>query len=298
MNLTDTTLSGHVDGRGGGRIGTTIAMVLQQLQLPFVLIEVDHRRLEDARQKGFPIVFGDASQPTVLQAARVTSARLVIVTTPAFVVARSVVEQARLLNAAAGTVVRAERRGGGRCVPGARRPEVVQPELEAGLEMTRQALLHLGLPAGDILELSDRLRAERNARGRRQARDGVRADGALGLGTPVFGFRWVRIGEASRLAGRTIGEAHVRTIMGVSVVGAVGTGGFVTNPGPDHRVDAGDVVAVVGEPINFPPSSARPPLTDSGRILASSAAGRRQFRTIRVSRLAATSYGAAACSGP
>ena len=36
--------------------------------------------------------------------------------------------------------------------------QVVQPEFEAGLEMTRQALLHLQVPATEILRYTDTIR--------------------------------------------------------------------------------------------------------------------------------------------
>jgi CPA2 family monovalent cation:H+ antiporter-2 len=38
--------------------------------------------------------------------------------------------------------------------------EVVQPEFEAGLEITRQALLHLNIPAAEIQRFTDGIRQE------------------------------------------------------------------------------------------------------------------------------------------
>jgi len=78
------------------------------MQLPVVLIELDDRRLTHAREQGLPIVFGDATRPTVLEAARVESARLVLVTLPSYTLARSIVEHARSLNPTVPIVARAD----------------------------------------------------------------------------------------------------------------------------------------------------------------------------------------------
>ena len=38
--------------------------------------------------------------------------------------------------------------------------EVVQPEFEAGLEIARQALLHLGMPGDEVEQYEDNVRHE------------------------------------------------------------------------------------------------------------------------------------------
>jgi CPA2 family monovalent cation:H+ antiporter-2 len=54
MNLPDTALAGHIIVAGAGRVGYRIADVLRELQLPFVMIELDHRRIDQARERGVP----------------------------------------------------------------------------------------------------------------------------------------------------------------------------------------------------------------------------------------------------
>jgi CPA2 family monovalent cation:H+ antiporter-2 len=163
INVVQSGLENHVIVAGAGRVGSGIARVLRRLDLPFVLIELDHRRIDAARQEGLPIVFGDAAQHAVLRGAGIGRARLLLVTTPDLATARALVEYARQVNPEIDVVVRAE----GRTAISALREmgvaEIVQPELEASLEMTRQALLHLRMPALEIIQLTDRLRLENYA---------------------------------------------------------------------------------------------------------------------------------------
>jgi CPA2 family monovalent cation:H+ antiporter-2 len=246
MNMPDSGLADHVIVVGAGRVGSSIATVLQHLQLPFVLVEVEPRRFEHAKHQGSPIVYGDASQPVVLEAAHIGAARLVLVTTPSFISARTVVEHARRLNPNAVVVARAEDFEALRALHALDVQEVVQPEFEASLEMTRQALLHLDVPTPEILKLTDQLRADQYAPTyvRHAERYGELA--RLGAASRLLDFQWVRVASHGALTGRTIGNLQVRSRLGVSIVGIVRNGQLISSPGPDEALQEGDLVAVVG----------------------------------------------------
>ena len=57
---------------------------------------------------------------------------------------------------------------------------------------------------------------------------------------------WLVVDASSPYAGRTIGDAHVRTRTGVSVVAVVRGDQALPAPGPDHLISAGDTLVVVG----------------------------------------------------
>lgn len=57
---------------------------------------------------------------------------------------------------------------------------------------------------------------------------------------------WLPVREDSAYAGRTIGDAQLRTRTGVSVVAIVRGDDAVPAPGPDQQLDSGDYLVVVG----------------------------------------------------
>jgi CPA2 family monovalent cation:H+ antiporter-2 len=65
-NIPDSGLSDHVVIAGGGRVGFQIAQALRRLNMPFVIIELDQRRFEQAKAAGMAVVYGDAGQEIVL----------------------------------------------------------------------------------------------------------------------------------------------------------------------------------------------------------------------------------------
>jgi CPA2 family monovalent cation:H+ antiporter-2 len=247
INLPDASLRDHVIVAGAGRVGWQVASVLHALNLPHVLIDLDPRRIDRARDEGRPAIFGDAAQPVVLEAAGASRARLLLVTIPMIGVARAAIAYGRRVNPAISVVVRAENAEAIAVLNSLNVTEVIQPELEASLEMTRQALAHLQMPALEIVHLTDQLRADHYGSAYERYARNYGIVSTIGAAARHLDLRWVRIQEGSALAGRTIGEAAIRTSIGVTIVGMVGAQGLLTNPGADRQLVAGDAVAVVGE---------------------------------------------------
>jgi monovalent cation:H+ antiporter-2, CPA2 family len=250
INLPEAGLHEHVVIAGGGRIGRHLASVLQCMERSLVLIDLDYRVVEQARADGFPIIYGDASQATVLEAAAIDTASLLLVTTPAVVVAQSVVEKARELRSNLAIVARSEGMEQMQALLQKGATEVVQPEFEAGLEMTRQALAHLQVPAAEILRYTHAMRREVYAP---HLQDGADYENlALLRGARhLLDLNWVALPTSSPLDGRTIGELGIRTRTGASIVGIIRDGSFSPNPDPDFRLMSGDMVGLIGKSEQF-----------------------------------------------
>jgi len=123
-------------------------------------VELDYRRVESVRSEGFPVIYGDAGQEIVLEAATIHRARLLINTVPAVVVSRSIVDLIRRTRPSLKVIARAGSIDEMRMLFESGVAEVVQPEFEAGLEMARQALDFLEVPPADVDMHLDALRAE------------------------------------------------------------------------------------------------------------------------------------------
>ncbi len=246
LNVPPEGLRDHIVIAGGGRVGQQVARVLLELERPAVIVELDHHRLEPARMASLPMIYGDATQPVVLEAAGVAEARLLLVTIPAISVARAVVTEARRLNPGLSVVARAEGVEQMRALYDCGVYEVVQPELEASLEITRQALLHLGVPATDIQRYTDAAHRELYPQpAGAHPHAGLLAQ--LRSAARTLELTWLRAAPSSPIVGRTIRELLLRSRTGASVVGVIRGSDFLPNPDPDFRFEADDVIAALGE---------------------------------------------------
>ncbi len=247
VNLPPTGLRDHVVVAGGGRVGQCVAQVLQRLGLGFVLIELDARRVEQAKAAGWPLIFGDASQAIVLAAADIAHARLLLITTPAIVTTQAIVDQVRQLQPTLHMVARAEGIEHMHTLYHRGVYEVVQPEFEAGLEMTRQALVHLDIPATEIQQFTNAMHEELYAP-LYQALTAYRVTAQLHHVPRLLDLTWVTLPPESPLIGRTIQEIGIRSQTGATVVGVIRDGTLYPNPEINYRFACGDLAAVIGQP--------------------------------------------------
>lgn len=244
MNLPTTGLREHVVIAGGGRVGQYVAQVLQRLDQAFVLIEIDQGQVERAKTAGYPVVYGDATHELVLEAAAVSEAQLVLITVPTVLVAETVVARVRRINPDVHVVARAEGVEQMRSLHEHGVYEVVQPEFEAGLEITRQALLHLNIRAGDIQNYVDQVRRELYAP-LYEAHDRYHTLSELQLASRSIELSWLRLPPGSPFVGRTIGDIAVRKRTGASIVGVMRGGELLPNPSADVRLEDQDRLAVI-----------------------------------------------------
>jgi monovalent cation:H+ antiporter-2, CPA2 family len=245
FNLPATGLSDHVVIAGYGRVGKFVAGLLGRLEQRFVVIDANPSQANVAKDSGYPAVFGDAAAVPVLEAAGVREARLIIVTVPDPVGARHVVERVREINPGVHIVVRSASTEQLEELARLGVYEAVQPEFEAGLELGRQALSHLGVDAGEIQRLSDRVRRELYVPiVDRTFEEDVLAQ--LRRTSQMIDTDWSRVAKDSVMAGRTIGDLAIRSKTGASVVALVRGSEVLPNPGPEVTFEPGDVIGAVG----------------------------------------------------
>jgi CPA2 family monovalent cation:H+ antiporter-2 len=245
IQLPGEDLQGHVVIAGGGRVGQYVATVLQRLAFPFVVIELDQRRVDQCRDAGIPLIYGDASHPVVLAAAAVPHARLFMLTVPAITVAQIIVREVHRLAPTLRIVARVDSMEYMQPLHALGVSEIVQPEFEAGLEMVRQALLPLDVPAAEIERYTDAVRDELYAP-LYQENTGHQPLIYLHRALRQMGLTWIPIAAGSRLVGQTLRELDLRRQTGLSVIAIMRHGTMLPNPDGTQCLQAGDMVGILG----------------------------------------------------
>jgi monovalent cation:H+ antiporter-2, CPA2 family len=149
---------------GYGRVARELVEALDARGLRYLVIEYNPIIARDLRDRGTPVVYGDAANPAVLEHAHLERARLLAILMPDATAAELATRHARALHprldiiARGGSAVDLER------LRSAGATEVVQPEFEAGVEVIRHALRRFGVGG---LELSGLVAGRRAAYYRR-----------------------------------------------------------------------------------------------------------------------------------
>jgi CPA2 family monovalent cation:H+ antiporter-2 len=252
FNLPREELRDHVIVAGYGRVGQAATSVMRRVGLEFVVIEIDQRLIERCQADDVPVIYGDATSDIVLEAARVEHARLLLVTLPEATGAQLIASRVAKIHPRLHMIARAIDREQLHELRRLGVHEIVQPELEAGLEMVRQVLIHFGVEPVDIQHFSESVHQELYAPFYAEANGGESATRSARLLKQMrrisrtLDIEWCTLSPESRIAGQTIGAAQIRSRTGASVVALVRDQQMHPNPDPDHRLESGDALAMLG----------------------------------------------------
>jgi CPA2 family monovalent cation:H+ antiporter-2 len=135
---------------GFGAVGRTVCRVLEARGIPWAAVEADYRLARSAAAGGAPVIYGDAGAASVLDAAGVEAASVLVIAIPDPLAARHAVRYAVSRNARLHVVARAhsaadevelQRMGAAR---------VITAEREMGHEIVRHTLSRYGVSEREV----------------------------------------------------------------------------------------------------------------------------------------------------
>ncbi|MBU2097149.1 MAG: NAD-binding protein, partial [Gammaproteobacteria bacterium] len=135
---------------GFGRVGHTVAVLLQLKSVPFVAFDTDNQRVRQARKDGFPVLYGDISDPELLATIHVERAALVILTVDQEVMALRAVSYIRNVCPQVPVIVRARDLPASAQLMEMGATEAYPETIEASLRLGASALGMLNVPTEDI----------------------------------------------------------------------------------------------------------------------------------------------------
>lgn len=155
------SLRNHVIICGYGRIGQNVARLLQEEEVPFVALDLDASRVKEARLSGDPVVYGDASELSLLQAIGLDHCRLLLISHDDLGAAEKTINQVRQLQPSLPIMVRTRDDQPVEQLLRAGASEVVPETVEAGLMIASQVLLLAEVPLARVMRRMKALRSER-----------------------------------------------------------------------------------------------------------------------------------------
>jgi voltage-gated potassium channel len=213
-------LKNHYILCGAGKVGMRIIEEIKRKGEEFVVIERDEQVAERLLTGGHLVLVGDATDETVLQGARVATARALITAASSDPENVYIVLTARGMNPELYIVARASDVAAERQLMRAGANKVVTPTLIASHRMAQAALS----PAvADFIELTTMTE------------------------TLDLHFEQIRIAAGSSLDGQKIREANIRSDYDVMLVAITpAQGAMIFNPIGEQQLHAGDLLIAIG----------------------------------------------------
>jgi CPA2 family monovalent cation:H+ antiporter-2 len=242
LAVRSMTTKGHVIVCGYGRSGQALAQYLEHEKIPVIALDADPERVRQAAAAGDSVVFGDASRREVLVAAAISRATAVVVSFADTPKALSILAHVRELRPELPVIVRTFDDTDVMRLRQAGAAEVVAEVVEGSLMLATQTMMQLGMPLDQVLA---RLREVRQDRYQFMHGyfPGV-TDAAQGGGEQPR-LRTLLIGPGAAAVGKTVASLNLGA-MEVTVTAIRRKGTREVNPAPETRLQAGDVLVLLG----------------------------------------------------
>ena len=163
INDIGHNLSDHVILCGYGRSGQFLGRFLKEEHIPFIAIDMDLNRVNDASNAGELVMYGDASRRVVLNAAGIKNCKAVIITYADDRASSKVLTVVRETYTDLPVIVRTADESSIALLQKEGATEVVPEVLEGSLMLGSHALMVLGIPLGRIVKKIRSFRSERYA---------------------------------------------------------------------------------------------------------------------------------------
>lgn len=240
-------LSDHVIVVGFGLNGRNVARACRAAGVPYVCVEMNPETVRRERAAGVPILYGDATQPTMLEQAGIGSARVMVVAISDAAATRRITAQARSLSPPAHIIARTRYLQETEALLDAGADEVIPEEFETSVEIVSRILAHYLIPRREIESFVTELRSGAYAMFRRLGIAGPSAT-ELEVALPEVEVASLRVDPGSPLTGLTLQESDLRQLYGVTVVAIRRRDTVLPNPGGETRVEPEDILVLLGLP--------------------------------------------------
>jgi CPA2 family monovalent cation:H+ antiporter-2 len=232
-------LRDHVIICGYGRIGQGVAHFLDEEKIPYVALDLDPARVRDANTAGAPVYYGDSSEPDILEAVGLGTARLIVVSHNDAGSALRLLHHVRRIRPELPVMVRTRDEGPVEELRKAGATEVVPETVEAGMMIVSHALMLLKVPLPRVFR---RMQEEREGR-YRLLREFFRGNSADWASEDGDNMRTVSLDRDSYAVGRTLADLELEDVL---VTAVVRSGKRILAPKGHTELAGGDVVVLSG----------------------------------------------------
>lgn len=235
----NTVLDDHVLVCGYGRIGQNIVRLLEDQNVPYLCADLDPDRIRAALTAGERVMYGDCTRRGILDAAGLGNARALVISFDDHEAALKVLALVREQRPDLSVLVRTGDESRMEQLLEAGASGAVPDSLEASLTLGAQLLLLLGVPADEVSERTEHIRADRYKllRGVFYGRDTGPGDAER--------LHVVRVSQGAYGAGRRLRELQLDALhVQVQAVRRHGIRG--ADPTPETVIRSGDVLVLHG----------------------------------------------------
>lgn len=246
----DISLEDHVILVGYGPAGRNLVRTFVETSIPFVVIEMNPRSVNEMRKQGIKAIYGDATRTHILEHAQINKAKLCVIAINDPDANPRIIKLAKYLNPTIQIIVRTRYLAQAEAMEAAGADTVVPEEMETTVRLFSSVLNAYMIPEEEIQQHIRELRAEDY-----QIMRGSIQEAHLmvlkGLDEEGLHTRAVLVREGSYAAGKTLAELMLRNKYEITVLTVQRGDKNIGNPAGPFQLEAGDRLVMVGLATRF-----------------------------------------------
>ncbi|MDR1396242.1 MAG: cation:proton antiporter [Desulfarculales bacterium] len=241
-------LSGHIVIVGFGIMGRLVAGAAKMLNMTYVVVEMNAATVRNEKNKGEPIIYGDAATPAILEHIRIDKASAMVITSTAPALIRRIIVAARAFNPQTYIITRTRFVLEFEELSKLGANEVIPEEFETALEVFSRLLRHMSVPENDISRFVQDLR---NRDYEHLLSPLPAAATRVGKYLPDMQFRTLRVEAGSEADGKNLLELRLLPRYKINIISLQRGENNLGQPGADTVLMGNDLVVALGQSENL-----------------------------------------------
>ena len=241
--IMDQELENHLVIIGYGVNGSNLAKAAASSDIPFIIIEMNAETVKREKEKGLPIIFGDATQDHILETVHLSKARAVVVAISDDFATKSIIKNIRSHSESLYLVVRTRyvKETSELFALGA--DEVIPEEFETSVQIFTHVLHNFLVPEDDIDVLVDKVRADNYQIFKGELKRSKKYQPNL----TDININCLRImADSNKFLGKPLKELNLRAEYGINILGIKRKNMMLDSIQPTDVLKRGDLLYIQG----------------------------------------------------
>lgn len=242
----ESEMNNHLIIIGYGINGRNVARAARYIDIPYVILELNAGTVREEKSKGEQILFGDATQPHILNSVKVNKARAVVIAISDPTATEYIVSNIRHISQSVYTIVRTRYVSEINELIALGADEVIPEEFETSVAIFSRVLQNFLVPVDEIENLVRSIRADNY----KMFQTPPKIPRTLKpTKIPDFKVTCIRLeADSGDIVGKSISQANIRNKYGVNILAITRKNKTIYPISPDKKLLQNDLVYVSGDP--------------------------------------------------
>lgn len=245
-DLNAMEMSNHLVIIGYGINGRNLAKAAHSYNIPYIVIELNADTVKQEKNKGIPIIFGDATQHHIIETVNLSEARAAVIAISDGSAIKTIIRNIRSISSSINLIVRTRFVKDINEIIALGANEVIPEEFETSIQIFYRVLQNFFIPEDEIEQYIEKLRADNYQVFKSERK---RPKSFIPTRFPDFKITCLRINTDSRkFLGKPIKDLKLRPEYGIHILGIERNDKLLDRVSPGETLKQNDILYIHGEP--------------------------------------------------